>query len=71
MLKTSSRRLEDQQMFAGLCFEDQESFAEYYFEGDIKYYLCIQIYAIETFVIVILKEIYIIFIYEYWHYNLC
>ena len=52
-----------------MCFEDQESFVKYYFEGDIKYCLCIQIYAIETLVSVIFKEIYII--YKYWHYNIC
>ena len=44
-----------------LCFEYQESFVQYYFKGDIKYYLYIQIYALEPLVSVILNKIKIIF----------
>ena len=29
------------------------------------------LFALETLVSVILKKVYIIFIYKYWHYNLC
>ena len=31
----------------------------------------IKIFTLETLVSVILKKIYIIFIFKYWHYNLC
>ena len=52
------------------CFEKQESFIYYYFEGDIKLFVH-KIFVLETVVNVILKKIYITFIYKYWHYNLC
>ena len=52
-----------------LCFENQKSFAKYYFEGVIKLFVQINI-CITNFGF-ILTKIYVNFIYKYWHYNLC
>ena len=51
-----------------LYFENHKAFVYYHFEEDIKLFVPI---ILETFVSIILKKKYIIFIYKYWHFNLC